>query len=104
MKYVIPLILICGCSLPHVPATTVKFDALNGALSIASPKDVTVDSVSINKSSNGFTMTVVGYKSTNNAALVGVVSQAQAAVASNALTTINTLGSSIAQGIIQGAK
>lgn len=102
MKRLAPfaLCLLTGCALfskPTLPATVVKFNPQTDVLNIQSPKDVTIQSVSINKGSNTFVMTVTGYSSTNNAALVGVVVNAQAAIASNAAVTINNLATLAAQ-------
>lgn len=91
-----------GCSLftkPSIPATSIKFNPKTDALNIQSPKDVTIQSVVINKSNTNFSMTVNGYSSTNNAALVGVVVTAQAAIASNASVTINNLSTLANQAV-----
>lgn len=106
LKYLLtPLLilpLLSGCSIfggPKVPQTEIKFNPKNDALNVKSPKDVTIDSVSISQSNGNFSMVVTGYKSTNNAALVSTVVTAQALIASNASVTINSLanlGASIA--------
>lgn len=93
-------LLLDGCALfskPGVPATKISFNPKTEALNVSSPKDVTIDSVTINQGSNSFSMIVQGYKSTNNAALVSVVVNAQAAIASNAAVTINNLAGLAAQ-------
>lgn len=105
MKILSTLVIVCicsGCSLlskPGVPATVIKFNPKTDALNISSPKDVNIQSVDISQGSNGFRMMVTGYSSTNNAALVGVVVNAQAAIASNAAVTINKLAELGAQAV-----
>ena len=88
------LVVSSGCSIfggPKVPSTNISFNPKTEALHVSSPKDVTIGSVNISQSNGVFTMSVINYSSTNNAALVGVVSSAQAQVASNAAVTINNL-------------
>ena len=94
------LVIPTGCAMfstPGVPATTIKFNPKTDALAINSPKDVTIGSVSVTQSSSNFSITVQNYASTNNPTLVSVVVNAQAAIASNAAVTINSLAGLAAQ-------
>lgn len=97
---ILALSLTNGCALfnkPSVPSTNISFNPKTDVLKVSSPKDVTIGSVTIIQSNGNFSMTVTDYKSTNNAALVGVVVAAQASVASNAAATINSLANLAAQ-------
>lgn len=99
--------LISGCALfskPGVPTTDISFNPKTQALKVTSPKDVTIQSVTISQSATNFNMTVLGYSSTNNAAIVGTVVQAQASVASNASATINALANLAATTAVNAAK
>lgn len=96
-----------GCALfekPSVPATDISFNPKTQALKVVSPKDVTIQSVTISQSPTNFNMTVIGYSSTNNAAIVGTVVAAQASVASNAAVTINTLANLASQAAVNAVK
>lgn len=104
MKKLIPFLLLLptiltGCLGPKVPATKISFDPSTKALTIISPKNVAITSLAVVDGTNGFTLTVTGYTSTNDNQVLSTVSQAQAQIAKNASDTINnlaTLGTAIA--------
>jgi hypothetical protein len=94
------LVWLSGCALfsnPSVPATEIRFNPQTDALKIISPKNVMIQSVVISKSSTNFAMTVTGYSSTNDGAIVSTVMQAQSLIASNAAVTIQAITANAAK-------
>ncbi len=79
MKFIgyclLPIALILGCA--TVPATRISFNPKTKALDIRSPKDVTIKSVEVTGNGTNFTLTVLGYESKNNIAVVAAVMKAR---------------------------
>lgn len=71
------IIGLTGCI--SAPKTSLQFNPRTGALSLQSPKNVAIQEASVTTGSNGiYTLTLKGYSSTNDSAIVSAVAQANA--------------------------
>lgn len=97
-KLLFPMLLVlAGCS--TVPSTSIWFNPRTKELRIKSPKNISIGGISILSSSNSFSMNVTNYTSTNDSAVLEVVTKAQAAEAQSAATVINNLANLAAQAV-----
>lgn len=66
-----------GCT--SVPKTAINFNPKTGALTISSPKNVSIESASATLDTNGiYSLTVKGYSSTNDNSVVQAVATSNA--------------------------
>lgn len=86
---------LTGCA--GVPKTSINFNPKTGALTISSPKNVSIESASATLDTNGvYSLTIKGYSSTNDNSVVQAVATSNAAMMKSLSdTAVQALGTAI---------